>query len=76
MGQKKEARSQRTPKDGKAFVVRVWDDLVVKHIQLTGQSTISRLRANSLYPPRARKLPLDEQDFEIIGQVVTSMHEW
>lgn len=69
-------RSRVEPRDGKSFVVRVWDDLVVKHIQIIGQSAISLVSANSVYPPRELKLPLDERDFQIIGQVVASMHEW
>lgn len=69
-------RSQNAPKDGKSFVVRVWDEFVVKHVQIIGQSAISLISANSVYPPRELKLPLDERDFQIIGQVVASMHEW
>ncbi|UTS79534.1 XRE family transcriptional regulator [Phaeobacter piscinae] len=69
-------RSRVEPRDGKSFVVRVWDDLVVKHIQIIGKSAISLVSANSVYPPRELKLPLDERDFQIIGQVVASMHEW
>lgn len=69
-------RSQTDPKDGKAFVVRVWDEFVVKHVQIIGQSAISLLSANTVYPPRELKLPLDDRDFQIIGQVVASMHEW
>ncbi len=69
-------RSQKDPKDGRAFVVRVWDEFVVKKVQITGQSAISLISANSEYPPQELKLPLDERDFQIIGQVVASMHEW
>lgn len=69
-------RSQTDPKDGKAFVVRVWDEFVVKHVQIIGQSAISLLSANTVYPPRELKLPLDDREFQIIGQVVASMHEW
>ena len=69
-------RSNTKPMDGKAYVVRVWDDLVVKYVQIIGRSAISLLSANSLYPPRELKLPLDERDFQIMGQVVASMHEW
>lgn len=69
-------RGQTDPKDGKAFVVRVWDDLVVKQVQIIGQSAISLVSANSVYPPRELKLPLAERDFQIMGRVVASMHEW
>lgn len=69
-------RSQKDPKDGKAFVVRVWDEFVVKHVQIIGQSAISLHSANTLYPPRELPYPLDDRDFQIIGQVVASMHEW
>lgn len=69
-------RTQNEPRDGRAFVVRVWDEFVVKKVQITGQSAISLISANSEYPPRELKLPLDDRDFQIIGQVVASMHEW
>lgn len=69
-------RAQNEPRDGKSFVVRVWDEFVVKHVQIIGHSAISLVSANSTYPPRELKLPLDERDFQIIGQVVASMHEW
>lgn len=69
-------RTQNEPRDGRAFVVRVWDEFVVKKVQITGQSAISLISANSDYPPRELKLPLDDRDFQIIGQVVASMHEW
>lgn len=69
-------RTQNEPRDGRAFVVRVWDEFVVKKVQITGQSGISLISANSEYPPRELKLPLDDRDFQIIGQVVASMHEW
>ncbi|SFU97772.1 hypothetical protein SAMN04488527_1632 [Aliiroseovarius crassostreae] len=57
-------------------MVRVWDEFVVKHVQIIGKSAISLLSANTIYPPRELKLPLDDRDFQIIGQVVASMHEW
>lgn len=69
-------QSQTEPADGKMFVVRVRDDLVVKHIQLTGKETISLISANPVYPARNLTLPLDESNFQIIGRVVASMHEW
>jgi len=61
---------------GKSFVVRVWDEFVVKHVQIIGRSAISLISANSVYPPRELKLALDDHDFQIIDQVVASMHEW
>lgn len=69
-------RSQVEPKDSKAFVVCVRGEFMVKHVQIIGQSAISLVSANSIYPSLELKLPLDERDFQIIGQVVASMHEW
>jgi phage repressor protein C with HTH and peptisase S24 domain len=69
-------RAQATPSDGSTYVVRIWDELVVKHVQRIGPQAISLLSANKVYPPRELELPLDDRNFEIIGRVVASMHEW
>lgn len=69
-------RAQATPSDGSTFVVRIWDELVVKHVQRIGPQAISLLSSNKVYPPRELELPLDDRNFEIIGRVVASMHEW
>ncbi|WP_093742099.1 XRE family transcriptional regulator [Sulfitobacter delicatus] len=69
-------RAQAMPSDGSTYVVRIWDELVVKHVQRTGKDSISLISANKVYPPRELDLPLDEASFEIIGRVVASMHEW
>lgn len=60
------------PSDGSANVVRVMDDLVVKHVQPIGGEAIELISANSTYPPRELK----PRDIEIMGRVVASMHEW
>jgi len=71
-------RAQAEPSDGKTFVVRIWDELVVKNIQRVAKDTISLISANTIYPPRE----ISEQelgptaDIEIVGRVVASMHEW
>lgn len=70
-------RSQQRPSDGGTFVVRIWDEHVVKHIQRTGENTISLISANKVYPPREIELlEGDDRDFAIIGRVVASMHQW
>lgn len=72
-------RAQRRIADGRAFVVRLGTDLVVKHIQRVGPGAISLISANRLYPPREvaiADLDSDCQQIEIIGRVVASMHEW
>lgn len=69
-------RAQATPSDGSTYVVRIWDELVVKHIQRTGPESISLISSNKVYPPRELELPLDDRNFEIVGRVVASMHEW
>ena len=71
-------RAQSDPADGKTFVVRIWDELVVKNVQRVAKDTISLISANTIYPPRE----ISEQelgptaDIEIVGRVVASMHEW
>lgn len=69
-------RAQATPSDGSTYVVRIWDELVVKHVQRTGPESISLLSSNKVYPPNELELPLDDRNFEIVGKVVASMHEW
>jgi len=69
-------RAQATPSDGSTYVVRIWDELVVKHVQRIGPEAISLISSNKVYPPRELELPLDDLNFEIIGRVVASMHEW
>lgn len=70
-------RSQTQPADGQTFVVRIWDEHVVKHVQRVGAKTISLISANKVYPPREIELiEGSDSDFEIIGRVVASMHEW
>lgn len=70
-------RSQDQAADGHTFVVRLWDEHVVKHVQRVGEKTISLISANKVYPPREIELiEGDNTDFQIIGRVVASMHEW
>lgn len=70
-------RSQDKAADGHTFVVRLWDEHVVKHVQRVGDKTISLISANKVYPPREIELiEGDNTDFQIIGRVVASMHEW
>lgn len=69
-------RAQDVPNDGKTYVVRIGDELVVKHIQRLGRDAISLVSGNSVYPPREVTLPGNPDEFEIIGRVVASMHEW
>ncbi len=68
--------SDNAPSDGSTYVVRVMDDLVVKNVQHTGMDTIALISANNTYPARELKYPADVNDFEIMGRVVASMHEW
>ncbi|MCL6285580.1 S24 family peptidase [Ruegeria sp. 2012CJ41-6] len=71
-------RAQAEPADGKAFVIRISEELVVKNIQRVGKDTISLVSANMIYPPR--EIAADDMgpraDIEIVGRVVASMHEW
>lgn len=69
-------RTQNEHADGKTFVVRVGEEHVVKHVQRIGKDAISLVSANPVYPPRELELPLDADNFQILGRVVASMHEW
>lgn len=69
-------RSQTEIADGRAFVLRLGTDLVVKYIQRLGASRISLLSANTFYPPREIDLDKIDGEAEIIGRVVASMQEW
>lgn len=71
-------RAQAEPTDGHAFVIRIWEELVVKNIQRVDRDTISLISANTIYPPR--EISAGDMgptaDIEIVGRVVASMHEW
>ncbi len=69
-------RAQRQIGDGIAYVLRLGDSLVIKHVQKVSASAIALLSANSLYPPREIELDKVDGEVEIIGRVVASMHEW
>lgn len=69
-------KSQTEIADGRAFVLRLGTDLVVKYIQRIGASRISLLSANTFYPPREIDLDKIDGEAEIIGRVVASMQEW
>lgn len=69
-------KSQTDIADGRAFVLRLGTDLVVKYIQRLGASRISLLSANTFYPPREIDLDKIDGEAEIIGRVVASMQEW
>lgn len=69
-------KSQTDIADGRAFVLRLGTDLVVKYIQRLGASRIALLSANTFYPPREIDLDKIDSDVMIIGRVVASMQEW
>lgn len=70
-------RDQTEVRDGKTYVVRLGNELVVKNIQHLGHNQITLLSANTFYPPRTIDLPEgDSGTIQIIGRVVASMHEW
>lgn len=68
--------SEQPVTDGKSYVVRIGDELVVKNIQYTDKDKINLISANQLYPPREIDLPKEGDNIRIIGSVVASMHEW
>lgn len=62
--------------DGRTFVVRFDDNLVVKKVQLIPGGTLLLISANKDYPAITLDLSLVDPAISIIGRVVASMHEW
>ncbi|WP_056030917.1 S24 family peptidase [Loktanella sp. 3ANDIMAR09] len=69
-------RDQRDPSDGRVYVVRIGDELLVKHIQRTGARVIDLISTNPIYPARTIDLAAESDSVQIIGRVVASMQEW
>ena len=70
-------RAQQDIADGTAFVLRLGSELLVKYVQRVAPSVISLISENRRYPPRELDLAMfGENDVQIIGRVVASMHEW
>lgn len=67
---------QRTASDGKTYVLRIGDELLVKHIQRVSQRAIDLISANPTYPPRTVDLTKERDNIQIIGKVVASMQDW
>ncbi len=65
--------SQNEAKDGFIYTIRVGNELYVKSIQTVGEEVVYMVSANRDYPPQ--KITPNE-DAQIIGRVVASMHEW
>ena len=71
-------RAQVKPVDGNTYVVRLGEELVVKNMQRIDRETILLISNNPIYPPRqvsGHDIGSDEQ-VDIIGRVIASMHEW
>lgn len=67
---------QRSASDGKTYVIRIGDELLVKHIQRISPSSIDLISANATYPPRTVDLSKERDSVQIIGKVVASMQDW
>lgn len=67
---------QTRPSDGLIFVFRMASDLFVKHVQLLPDGMMQLISANKLYPPIVVNAAKTSADFQVIGRVVASMHEW
>lgn len=69
-------KCERSLTNGKTYVIRVDNELIVKAIQKLPANKIQISSANPMYPP----FILDEQQVEeaisIVGQVVSHIHEW
>lgn len=65
--------SQTEPTDGRMFAVRFSGDVFVKRIQRLPDDKALLVSKNTDYPP----IPVNiNDDFQIIGRVVSSFHEW
>lgn len=64
-----------SPKDGHIYVVRYSDDIFVKRIQVLPGDQVQLASRNPAYPPIVIQHP-EADGVEIIGRVVSSMHEW
>lgn len=65
--------SQTDMKDTHIYAVRFSGDVFVKRIQRLPDNRALLISKNSDYPP----VPVDtDADFQVIGRVVSSMHEW
>ncbi len=68
-------QAQTKPVDGRIFVARFDSDLFVKRLQRLPGDKLQLLSSNPVYPPLTVSLKEDDQ-VNIIGRVVASMHEW
>lgn len=64
-----------TPRDGNIYVVRFSGDVFVKRIQKLPGDQLQLVSRNEVYPPIVIQHP-EADGVEIIGRVVSSMHEW
>ena len=68
-------RDQAEPVDGRLFVARFDNDLFVKRLQRLPGDKLQLLSSNPVYPPLTVSLDGDD-NINIVGRVVASMHEW
>ena len=69
-------RSQTKVIDGKSFVLRLGDDLLVKHVQRIPDNKVALISANKEYAPINIDLKTQSDTFQLIGRVVASMQNW
>lgn len=65
----------KAPRSGFIYVLRQGSELLVKHCQLLPGGILRVSSANPAYQPYDVDLAKTE-DFEVIGRVAASMHEW
>ena len=67
--------AQTRPRDGLIYIVRYSDGLYAKRVQMLLGGQVDLVSSNSLYKPISVKLD-EATDFDVIGRVVASVHEW
>jgi len=65
----------KQPRSGKAFVIRIEDELQVKYLQRLPDGSIKATSENPAYEPFIIN-PQDQVDAEIVGRVRSHSHDW
>ncbi|MCW8856079.1 MAG: helix-turn-helix domain-containing protein [Kangiella sp.] len=68
--------SQTEIMDGKAFVIRIDNDLLVKYIQRLPGGKYQLFSENTIYHPITLTYDELEKDVNVIGRVLSSTHDW
>ena len=65
--------AERELKDGQVYVVRLGDEMLVKHVQRLPQAHVQLVSANAGFPPIL--VDLNDTDMVVIGRVMMAVHK-